>query len=195
MAPEDQQEKITKTMRDFIASLDGRKDVVVTGGTDYGFEAVIHRLIEERNLSLPVDAQIPVVGAITLEANVSEVRKGSISHAIVLEYGDGFAQSWMDQPSALMDMVSRTGAQVVMAGGGQVVRDMIVDANGRGLIHDGKIHLFEGINGASGEKASEYPQAGFSSAKGLTSAMSGDRSQKVIPVAAAQAAPQRSLGR
>lgn len=171
--PEDQQERVVKTMRDFIDSLDGRRDMVVTGGTDYGFEAVIHRLVEERNKTLPSDRQIPVVGAFTLEANPKEVRQGTLSHAMVIKYGDGLAHSWMDQSPALMDMVTRTDAKVIMAGGGQVIRDMIVDADGRGLMDGGNVLLFAGVNGASAEKAPEYPANSFASSDELFKRLSG----------------------
>ena len=174
--PEDQQKKIIDTMKTLVDNLDGRVDIVVTGGTDFGFEAIIHRLIEERNKDLPKEAQIAVVGALTTEVNLDDIRPGTVSHAVILEYGDGFAKSWMDQPSALMDMALRTNAKVIMAGGGQVIRDMIVDADGRGLIKDGKILLFEGINGASGEKAHDYPQAKFHSANKLLKLLSGNTS-------------------
>lgn len=177
-ATEEQRAHATAEMKKFIDTLDGRKDVVMTGGTDFGFEAVIHKLVEERNAALPPEQKIPVVAALTMEANIKQIRPGTISHAMVLKYGDGLAKSWMDQPSALMDLVTRTDAKVIMAGGGQVIRDMAIDAAGRGLINDGNVLLFAEINGASGEKAKDYPHASFHSADELQTLLSSAGSAK-----------------
>lgn len=171
--PEEQQRKVADEMRGYIQSLDGRRDVVVTGGTDYGFEAVVHRLIEERNKSLPEEARISVIGALTLEANPKDIRTGSLSHVMFLRYGKEYAMSWMDQSPALMDIVLNTDTKIIMAGGGQVIRDMIVDASGRGFIEQGKVFLFAGVNGASDEKSKEYPKAQFRSADELLKLMQG----------------------
>ncbi|MBI1216739.1 MAG: hypothetical protein GC185_13095 [Alphaproteobacteria bacterium] len=189
--PEDQQQAVVENMKAYVEHLDGRRDAVVTGGTDFGFEAVIHKLVEERNKTLPEDRRIPVIGALTLEANTKDIRHGTLSHAKVLRYGDDFARSWMDQSPALMDMVMRTDTRVVMAGGGQVIRDMVVDASGRGLFDANKIFLFAGINGASGEKAREFPNARFETTGELLQRMAGTAQQVVKPASGAQG-PQKA---
>jgi adenosine deaminase len=180
--PEDQQKNVEDTMREYISQLDGRVDAIMTGGTDYGFEAVIHRLVEERNKTLSDDQKIPVIGAFALEANINEIRQGTLSHAFVLRYGDTFAGSWMDQSPALMDIATVTGARVIMCGGGQVIRDMIIDASDRGLISGGQVFLFAGITGASGEKADQYPNAKFQSIDELRNRISGVSDSKVFNV-------------
>ncbi len=176
--PEDQQEKIIETMKVLIDRLDGHKDIVVTEGTDYGFSSVIHRLIEERNEELAEGNRIPVIGAFTLEANTVEIREGTLSHAVVLQRDGELAKTWMDQSPALLDMVFHANAKIIVAGGGQVIRDMIVYADRRGLIDDGKVFLFDGITGASGEKAADYPHAKFYTADDLVKLMAGDKGKK-----------------
>lgn len=175
-----QQRKVVETMKALIDSLDGRKEIVITEGTDYGFAAVIHRLLEEHNKHLPDDARIPVVGAITLEAGADEIRQGALSHAIILQYDGEFARTWMDQSPALMELIARADAKVIVAGGGQVIRDMIIYADRCGLIDERKVFLFDGINGASNE--ANYPFAKFRSAEELLKMLAEDKAPVTRPV-------------
>jgi hypothetical protein len=162
--PEDQKEKIIKTMRELIGRMDSRKHVVVTGGANYGFDAVIHRLVAERNKKLPPDARISLIGALTLEASLDEIKPGALSHAMILQHDTVPARNWMDQPSPLVDIAQRVNGKIITVGGGQVIRDMIVVAERRGLIDEGRFLLFSGIHGASGDRAKDFPQASFSDA-------------------------------
>jgi adenosine deaminase len=158
---------VESTLKSYIDQVDAASQVIVTGGTNYGFEEVVHRLVAEKNASVPPDQRISVIGAVTLEANLDEIAPDTLSHAMVLKYGGDYAMSWMDQSPALLDMVERQEGHVIFGGGGQVIRDMIVDANGRGLIHSGHVFLFDGPAGASTEKAGQFPQAAFRDADSL----------------------------
>jgi hypothetical protein len=173
----DKEKKIVEeTLRVFIGTLNGKEQLVVTGGTNYGFEAVVHSLVAERNALLSHNKKIPVLGAFTLEANIDEVAPKTLSHAMVLKYGKEYATSWMDQSPALLDIIERHKGLVIFGGGGQVIRDMIVDADGRNLIKSGKAFLFDGLTGASSEKAGRFPMASFRNAQELIMLIDASRS-------------------
>lgn len=186
---ETEKDHVEETLRTFIDQLEGREQVIVTGGTNYGFEAVVHRLVAERNASLPGSERIPVIGAVTLEANLDEIAPNTLSHALVLKYGGDYAMSWMDQSPALLDMIERHDGRVIFGGGGQVIRDMIVDADGRDLIDTGQALLFDGPAGASTEKANQFPQASFREANDLIAKI-GPRRRVTPSVGQAQLVPE-----
>jgi hypothetical protein len=108
-----------------------------------------------------------MIGALTLEASLDEIKPGTLSHAMLIKHKDVPARNWMDQPSPLLDIAQRVNARVITVGGGQVIRDMIVVADRRGLINEGRFLLFDGITGASGDRAKDFPQASFSDADTL----------------------------
>lgn len=162
-----QKEQAEQNLRTFVWGIAPQEHVIFTGGTDFGFEALVHKLLEERNSELPVQFKIPVVGAITLEANPDDIRECTLSHAMVLKCGDGYAMSWMDQPGALLDIVQENGGLIIYGGGGQTIRDMIVDSANRGLEANHQIILFSNIDGASKEFAGTYPDSAVSDGKEL----------------------------
>jgi adenosine deaminase len=175
VSPEQQQE-VELALKEYINQLDPSENVIVTGATDFGFEAVVHRIVEEINSELPEDERFDVIGAVTLELNPDLVREGTLSHALILENSGAPAKTWMDQSPALMDMIEKSSGKIVFGGGGQVIRDMIVDANGRGLISNGQAFLFNGPEGASTELSPKYPLASFSDGEQLIM-----RSHGIIP--------------
>ncbi len=175
--PPHEQQLVEDTMREQIAHVDGTTHIYATGGTDFGYEAVIHRLIEERNAQLPADRKISVIGAITMEANVQQIRPGTIDHVIILRNGDSYAECWMEQPEAFLNFIQENKGCSILVGGGQAIRDMVLDGDSRGMLNSGQMVLMDGVTGASSEKAVFYPQSVFTDAAKLIEMLGKARSK------------------
>jgi adenosine deaminase len=139
-----EKEKIQVEMVKLLDVLDPNKFVLVTGGTDYGVEEIIHNNAKRKGFS--------VLGVLTEEIFESEVKNPDISHYTIV------AGNWWAKSSFLMDnIIKPCNGKALFVAGGPIVGDEILSSLYHKLDKD-QLFLMKDVGGASDKKAKQNPQ-------------------------------------
>lgn len=145
-----EKDKIQSEMLNLLNKLDSNKYIIVTGGTDYGVEEIIHNNAKQKGFS--------VIGVLTEEANISEIKNSNISHYTIAK------GNWWAKSSFVMDnIIKPCNGKVLFVAGGSIVGDEILSS----LYHKldkSQLFLMSGVGGASDKKAKQNPQYAVDSA-------------------------------
>lgn len=153
---EENQANIEKFIESLIDSMDVEKDVILTGGTNYGVEKLVHEYAYKKG--------IKVIGTLTEDAMIQEIEDKTISGAIM------FRGSWYDKHSRLIDLLSGVERKTaIFIAGGDIVSTEIQafknwnqENKGDGSIRT-RLMMLNEIQGASSVKAQSHPEYGFHS--------------------------------
>lgn len=149
ITPEDQY-YIQLTMQVLANVLNPQTTFIITGGTNFGVEKMMHEAVNRRNKNS--EEPIVLLGTLTMEAvrnGAVEIEPNTITHATILEIDGHKANSWMDLPDTQLKYVQEHNGQMIAIGGGSVVNDMIQRAHNLGV----SMHLMDGPYGASTNKS------------------------------------------
>jgi ADP-ribose pyrophosphatase YjhB (NUDIX family) len=144
--PEADRGRVREALDDLVASLDPAEVVLVTGGTRLGVEGELHARAAPRG--------IDVLGVLVAASPLDAIDP-SLAAAAVL------GEALFDKAAGLYELVKREDGLCLFFGGGNVVRDEIQTAQNLGL----RYLLFEGVAGASGDKAKVRPRNAFRAAR------------------------------
>jgi hypothetical protein len=149
--PVSEEHKLTiqRTIESFFDHLDPEKVVIVTGGTDFGMEKLVHDEIKRQYKN---KRRFKLLGGLAthLEVDVSTISK-SLTHAVIFDY------SWYDTAPHLLQWIKRVQGMTIYIGGGDVVKSMIyaskkVDIN---------FLVMSDVFGSSSAAAKLYPERSF----------------------------------
>lgn len=144
--PEEDRARVRATLDALVPALDAHRVVLVTGGTRLGVENEVH----VRALA----AGLPVVGVLVAASPPTEIAP-EIAAACVL------GETLHDKAAGLYAVMREEDGLCLFFGGGNVVSDEIQIAHNLRL----RYLLFEGVAGASGEKARRLPHRAFRTAE------------------------------
>jgi adenosine deaminase len=150
---EDQQKEVKLFLEECISEMDPNKDLIFTGGTDFGVEREVHRIALKNG--------IKVVGTLTEDASIDQIKKDTLDSAILIKGG------WYNKNANVLNLIKNaSNKSVLFIGGGDIVATEI-----QSLINYNEkenknrkipISLMD-LNGqgASSEELSDNPQLGF----------------------------------
>ncbi|MDL1871606.1 hypothetical protein FBR05_05330, partial [Deltaproteobacteria bacterium PRO3] len=147
-------ETVERETSRLLDELDPEKTVLITGGTDHGVEAVVHKLARERGFRV-----------------VGFIQEGAIPGEIELVDDLVFAgarNQWVDPLLAALNLVKAKQGLALFVGGGGTVKEGILAAEAAGVDFYlmAKAEGTEG-GGASGELAARFPERSFRGATDL----------------------------
>ena len=147
---EENRELIILTMQVLANTLNPQTSYIVTGGTNFGVERIMHEAVQRRNKNS--DNPIVCLGTVTMEAaqkgNV-EIQPNTITHAEILEIDGHMARTWMELPDTQLNLIKQKNGELIAIGGGAIVSDMIQ----RGHNLRANMLLMDGPEGASTKKS------------------------------------------
>lgn len=149
--------EIDNFIKEMINGMDIEKDVIITGGTNYGVEKIVHEYAHKKG--------IKVIGTLTEDAMVQEIEDNTISSAIMFE------GSWYDKHSRLIELLSGLeNKTAIFIGGGDIVSTEIQSFKNWNQENDTnhinmKLMELNNCEGASSVKAKSDPQYGFRNIK------------------------------
>lgn len=150
---EEEKEKIKQEMINLLDNLNPNKYILVTGGTDYGVEEIIHNYARSKGFS--------VLGVLTEEASLTEIKNHNISHYTI---ADG---NWWAKSSFVMDnIIKPCEGKVLFVAGGPIVGDEILSSIYHKL-DTTQLFLLTGVGGSSDKKAKQNPEFAVNSASDI----------------------------
>ncbi|MCB1112133.1 MAG: hypothetical protein H7A37_01570 [Chlamydiales bacterium] len=160
---------VRKQLIGLFDSLNPEKVVIVTGGTDFGLEKIVHEVVSDYRLA---GKNFTLIGTVAtqLRANPNTI-SDSLTHATVVDY------SWYDIGPFVMKWVQAKQGISFFMGGGDVVKNMIHTARMLG-IED--FYVLKDIHGSSQQAAEIYPDHAFSKYNCLGTMLSKSRNHQVI---------------
>jgi adenosine deaminase len=146
--------EIQKTIHSFFKHLDPDKVVIVTGGTDFGLEKLVHEEVEQ---CAKKGRRFKLLGGLAthLQVEISTISK-SLTHASCFDY------SWYDTPPHLLPWVKKNNGMTVFIGGGDVVKGMISISKNLDI----DFLVMEDVYGSSSSAALLYPEHSFKMGEG-----------------------------
>ena len=142
--------------------MDSKKDVIITGGTDYGVEKIVHEYAYKKG--------IHVIGTLTEDAKIEEIKDNTISSAIML------GSNWYDKHSHLIKMLSKLKNKTsVFIAGGDIVSTEIQAFKNWNQKNTGSKNIrtrlmsLDNLEGASSIKAQSTPEYAFSNIRDFNS--------------------------
>ncbi len=147
-------ETIQRTIESFFDHLDPEKVVIVTGGTDFGLEKLVH---DEIKRQADCKRMFKLLGGLAthLEVDVSTISK-SLTHAVVFDY------SWYDTAPHLLQWIKKAQGMTIYIGGGDVVKGMIYASKKLDI----DFLVMDDVFGSSSAAAKLYPDHSFKMGKG-----------------------------
>ncbi len=148
------QDNITLVNQVLVNCINPEKAFIITGGTNFGGEKTMHEAVRRRNLELPADKQIVLLGTFTLEAlkDHEGIQPDTITHGMIMEVGGRMASGWMQLPDTQLEYTEERGGCLIAEGGGSIVSDMIQRSHNLAI----PMHLMDGPKGASTDKAHSF---------------------------------------
>ncbi|MDX6769170.1 MAG: hypothetical protein SF051_06530 [Elusimicrobiota bacterium] len=151
----DNQELVRQTIVKLLSRLDPKRHVIVTGGTDFGVEAIVHQEAAARGFEL--------MATITENTKAEEV---SPKVTAVVQY----AISWFGKSRpVLMELVKAHGGFVIFQGGGAILAEEIELA----VRLQVPVFLQRGPEGAAAVSARRYPHLAFTAFEDLADTLFG----------------------
>ena len=151
---EQEKSKIQIEMIKLLDVLDPNKFILVTGGTDYGVEEIIHKHAKNKGFS--------IVGVLTEETLESDIANPNISYFTIAQ------GNWWAKSSFVMDKIIKPcKGKVLFVAGGPIVGDEILSALYHKLNKE-QIFLMQGVGGASDKKAKQNSNFAINSVSELT---------------------------
>lgn len=141
--------KITLEIETLMDKLDPAKYIIVTGGTDYGVEEIVHNLAGKK--------KIEVLGVLTEDLSIDEIKNTNIQSFTVIK-----GNWWAKSAFVMNNIIKPSKGKVLFAAGGAIVSDEIVSGIYNKLSTDDMFLLNE-VGGASSIKAKQNPQYNISS--------------------------------
>lgn len=156
-----EKEKINLEMNKLLESLDPKKYILVTGGTDYGVEKIIHDKAKNRGFE--------VLGVLTESAEISEINNPNISNYTVVG-GDWWAKS-----SFVMDNIIKPHhGKVLFVAGGSIVADEILSSVYHKIPED-SLFIMNGVGGSSEKKAKQLPKFAIDEISDITDKIKAEK--------------------
>ncbi|MCE5293519.1 MAG: hypothetical protein LLF94_02760 [Chlamydiales bacterium] len=158
--PEEDKELLRTQIRRLFYHLNDKNVFIITGGTDFGLEKIVHEVVHEYARH---GRQFSLLGTLAseLQADPSTISK-SLTHATII---DG---TWYDLAPGILKVVSDMRGTAFFMTGGDVVKNMIQIAKNLGGI-DYKI--LQDVQGTSAKMAEILPEKGFSKHDALDKAL------------------------
>ncbi len=154
--------EIERFVKELIDDMDSKKDVIITGGTDYGVEKIVHEYAYKKG--------IHVIGTLTEDAKIEEIKDNTISSAIML------GSNWYDKHSHLIKMLSKLKNKTsVFIAGGDIVSTEIQAFKNWNQKNTGSKNIrtrlmsLDNLEGASSIKAQSTPEYAFSNIRDFNS--------------------------
>ncbi|MFZ4713817.1 MAG: hypothetical protein ACOYL6_08910 [Bacteriovoracaceae bacterium] len=135
---------------DTLKNLDPKSVVIVTGGTDYGVEKIVHQYAKKMGFE--------VLGTLVTESSGDEM--GELTHYAL------FGDKWYDKSANVLQMIKDNQGKTIFIGGGNILGDEIQAAYNIGIDY----YLMKGVPGASDRFANlsqEFSSRAFSDSTGL----------------------------
>jgi hypothetical protein len=140
----DQQVRIENELEQFFESIKGRDDfIIITGGTDFGVEKIVHRICKEKG--------IPTFGSFVAEVKEEGIVEDTVSNGFIA------GNSWYDKGAMVTELVRDYDGVIFFVGGGNIIKDEIQAAYNSGA----SFYLMEGPEGAAQDKLGLYPDNKF----------------------------------
>ena len=147
---EENQENVELAMQVLADVLNPETAYVVTGGTHFGAEKVMHEAVQRRNQK--EDGTLVALGTFTMEAlkdSFEGVLPDTITHATMLQLNGRNATGWLQLPDTQLEYLRERNGHMIAIGGGAIVEDMIQRAHNLGV----DMHLMDGPEGGSTNKS------------------------------------------
>ena len=157
-----------------LDQMDPRKTFIVTGGTEFGVEEIVHREARLRGFQ--------IYGTFVTEAEVSSLAeeqtnkkaKGASWKPEIgqLTHFGFFGEQWYDKSAKVLEFVKNKNGLVVFMGGGNILSDEIQAAENINM----KYYLMRGPHGAADRFSYIHEQRAFIGADGLVQRLGTDAS-------------------
>ena len=142
--------KIAIAMQVLADTLNPETSYIVTGGTNFGVEKLMHQAVHRKNQNS--DKPLVLLGTLTMEA-ARDIKKGiqpdTLTHATILEMDGKKALTWHNIPDTQLVYTQERNGHVIAIGGGGIVSDTIQRGHNIGA----DLHLMYGPKGASTVKS------------------------------------------
>jgi adenosine deaminase len=146
-------EEIVKMVREQLHHSDPTKNFIMTSGSNYGYEKIVHDEMNVYNEEARRNGK-PEYKSLALwvtEDKGLEYEIGKTSHAVIV------SNTYYDQLPKALEIVSRLHGIVLITGGGDMMNNGIQAARNIGV----DFLLFDGVGGASQKNARLVPQNAF----------------------------------
>ncbi len=145
--------EIQNTIESFFKHIDPNKVVIVTGGTDFGLEKLVHDEVARQGKQ---GRMFKLLGGLAthLEVDVSTISR-SLTHAVCFDY------SWYDTAPHLLPWVKKSNGNTIFIGGGDVVKSMICTSKNLDI----DFFVMEDVFGSSSSASKLYPDHSFKMGK------------------------------
>jgi hypothetical protein len=141
VTPENQR-LVERTLSEMLDRLDKNKHLLLTGGTEFGAEAILHRLAAEKGFK--------VLGTLTENADPAEVSQ-HIGDLTMLGI------NWFGKSRPVLNLVKKHDGFVLFQGGGKILAEEIELAARMNV----RMYLQRGPEGAANDAAAKYQQHAF----------------------------------
>lgn len=160
------QQAVVNSIQQSLDALDPAKAFIVTGGTEFGVEEIVHREARKRGFD--------IFGTFVTEAEVSSLsqelqKKAQQGSNWKSEFGQlthfgFFGEQWYDRSAKVLELVKKQNGLVIFMGGVNILSDEIQAAENSKL----KYLLMQGPEGAADRFSHIYTEHAFVGAIGLT---------------------------
>lgn len=147
---EDDRQLIRRQLRQFLHHLNPKQTVLITGGTDFGLERIVHELVLEEKQK---DRHFTLLGTLAtdLQADFSTISK-ALTHAVIVN------NTWYDLAPFILQKIAEFKGIAYFATGGDVVKNMAQISKNLGI----EYYLMKDAPGSPKASAELTPERGFS---------------------------------
>jgi hypothetical protein len=149
--PQEDKDLLRTQLKNLLYNLNEKNVVIITGGTDFGLEKIVHEIVHEHAL---LGRKFTLLGTLAAELQAApESISKSLTHATVI---DG---TWYDLAPGILQVVSDCHGMAFFMTGGDVVKNMIQIAKNLGGID---FKILKDVQGTSAKMAQVMPEKAFS---------------------------------
>ena len=169
---ETDQKEIILAIKKSLDQLDPKKTFIMTGGTEFGVEEIVHREARLRGFQIygtfVTDAE---VSSLAEEQQLKKTQGSSWKQEIgQLTHFGFYGDQWYDKSAKVLELVKNKNGLVIFMGGGNILSDEIQAAENVNIDY----LLMRGPAGAADRFSHIYEKRAFVGAEGLTKRLKSD---------------------